>query len=148
MNRMSFAGIALAVALMACGSEPPALPEAVTELIVRDLEVGSGDEAVSGTALDVHYTGWLYDPAQPEGKGQKFDSSLDRDRTFGFTLGAKQVIDGWDQGVRGMKAGGKRRLIIPPELAYGDRSAGPIIKPGSTLLFDVELVRVSTPMQE
>ena len=143
MFRRLIVSLALAAVLAACGSEPEPLPDVISELTIIELSAGDGAEAIDGTNLEVHYTGWLYDPAQPEGKGQKFDSSLDRDRTFGFELGAKRVIDGWDQGVKGMKVGGKRRLIIPPELAYGDRQAGPVIKPGSTLLFDVELVSVS-----
>jgi peptidylprolyl isomerase len=87
----------------------------------------------------VHYTGWLYNNGA---KGTKFDSSVDRGQPFQFTLGAHQVIAGWDEGVAGMKVGGKRTLIIPPELGYGARGAGGVIPPNATLMFDVELLGV------
>ena len=90
----------------------------------------------------MHYTGWLYDAGAAEHKGAKFDSSLDRGEPLTFALGARQVIPGWDQGVVGMKVGGQRTLIIPPDLAYGSRGAGGVIPPDATLVFDVELVRV------
>ena len=92
----------------------------------------------------VHYTGWLYDPAAPDGHGTKFDSSLDRKVPFGFMLGAGKVIKGWDEGVAGMKVGGKRTLVIPPQMAYGERGAGGVIPPNATLLFDVELIDVKS----
>jgi FKBP-type peptidyl-prolyl cis-trans isomerase FkpA len=104
-------------------------------LQIEDQVVGSGTEAVSGKKVSVHYTGWLTD-------GTKFDSSLDRGRPFEFTLGARQVIQGWDQGVVGMKVGGKRKLTIPPDLAYGSRGFPGAIPPSSTLVFEVELVGV------
>ncbi|MFK7987187.1 MAG: FKBP-type peptidyl-prolyl cis-trans isomerase [Sandaracinaceae bacterium] len=104
-------------------------------LEIKDIEVGGGAEAVSGNRVEVHYTGCLTD-------GTKFDSSLDRGQPFGFQLGAGQVIKGWDQGVAGMKVGGKRKLTIPPELAYGERGFPGAIPPNSTLVFDVELVAV------
>ena len=106
-----------------------------------DVVVGSGEEARRGP-VTVHYTGWLHDPAQPDGHGRKFDSSHDRRDPFEFSLGGGQVIQGWDQGVVGMKVGGKRTLIIPPEMGYGARGAGGVIPPNATLVFDVELVRV------
>ncbi len=87
----------------------------------------------------VYYTGWLFDESAPDNKGQKFDSSLDRGQLFGFPLGAGHVIRGWDQGVAGMKIGGKRTLIIPPDMGYGARGAGGVIPPNTTLVFDVEL---------
>ena len=90
----------------------------------------------------MHYTGWLYDESAPEKKGAKFDSSRDRGDPFTFSLGAGQVIKGWDQGVSGMKVGGKRRLTIPADLAYGDVGAGGVIPPGATLIFDVDLVGI------
>ena len=114
----------------------------VTELKKIDQKQGDGAEAVTGKAVIVHYTGWLYDPQKPDGHGTKFDSSLDRKLPFGFVLGAGRVIKGWDEGVVGMKVGGKRTLVIPPELGYGDRGAGAVIPPNATLLFDVELVDV------
>jgi len=105
-----------------------------------DQVVGTGDEAVSGATLDMHYTGWLYENGK---RGKKFDSSVDRGRPFSFKLGAGMVIKGWDQGVKGMKVGGKRELIIPPDLGYGSRGAGNVIPPNSTLDFEVELLKVS-----
>ena len=107
-----------------------------------DIKQGDGAEAQTGKVVVVHCSGWLYDPAAPEGKGKKFDSSLDRKVPFGFFLGEGKVIKGWDQGVVGMKVGGKRRLIIPPELGYGERGAGGVIPPNATLIFDVELLEV------
>lgn len=104
-----------------------------------DQVVGSGNEAVAGKTVSVHYTGWLY---QNETKGQKFDSSVDRGKPFEFPLGAGYVIKGWDEGVAGMKIGGKRTLIIPPDLGYGARGAGAAIPPNATLMFDVELLGV------
>jgi FKBP-type peptidyl-prolyl cis-trans isomerase FkpA len=106
-----------------------------------DVVVGAGDEAKRGP-VTVHYTGWLHDPAQPDGHGKKFDSSHDRREPFEFSLGGGQVIRGWDEGVVGMKVGGKRTLVIPPEMGYGARGAGGVIPPNATLVFDVELVRV------
>ena len=131
------------VALAACGA--PELPPAtvgVDELQVTDLAVGSGAEAVAGKRVTVHYSGWLYDPAQPEAKGKPFDSSRDAGRPFTFALGAGQVIAGWDQGVQGMKVGGQRRLVIPHSLAYGESGAGGVIPPRASLVFDVELLDV------
>ena len=107
----------------------------MAELNVEDLVVGDGPEATAGRKVQVHYTGWLTD-------GKKFDSSLDRGQPFAFTLGAGQVIDGWDKGVAGMRVGGKRKLTIPPHLGYGARGAGGVIPPNATLVFDVELVKV------
>lgn len=112
------------------------------ELIKKDVVVGSGEEATAGKTVSVHYTGWLYDEAAPDHKGNKFDSSRDRGEPFEFRLGAGQVIKGWDQGVAGMKVGGQRTLIIPPDLGYGSRGAGRVIPPNATLLFDVELLGV------
>jgi FKBP-type peptidyl-prolyl cis-trans isomerase FkpA len=114
----------------------------VTELKKIDVKQGTGAEAQSGKAVLVHYTGWLHDPAAPENKGRKFDSSLDRGVPFGFMLGAGRVIRGWDEGVAGMKVGGKRTLVIPPSLGYGERGAGGVIPPNATLIFDVELIEV------
>jgi FKBP-type peptidyl-prolyl cis-trans isomerase len=106
-----------------------------TELEIEVLTEGTGHEAVAGKNVHVHYTGWLTD-------GQKFDSSRDRGQPFVFPLGAGRVIKGWDQGVAGMKEGGKRRLTIPPELGYGPNGAGRIIPPNATLVFEVELLHV------
>ena len=104
-----------------------------------DTKAGDGATAASGNKVSVHYTGWLYNNGA---KGAKFDSSVDRGQPFQFTLGAHQVIAGWDEGVAGMKVGGKRTLIIPPELGYGARGAGGVIPPNATLMFDVELLGV------
>lgn len=107
-----------------------------------DLVVGTGADALAGRRVTVNYTGWLYDPSRPETKGQQFDTSVGR-QPFAFTLGAGQVIRGWDQGVPGMKVGGRRRLTIPPDLAYGPNGAGNgAIPPNATLVFDVELIGV------
>ena len=112
----------------------------VNELIKKDTKVGAGEEATVGKAVEVHYTGWLYDPNAPDKKGTKFDSSRDRGAPFSFLLGAGRVIKGWDRGVAGMKVGGQRTLIIPPEMAYGAQGAGKVIPPNATLIFDVELL--------
>jgi FKBP-type peptidyl-prolyl cis-trans isomerase FkpA len=107
-----------------------------------DLQAGTGREAQKGKGLSVHYTGWLYDPSQPQMKGRMFDTSKERG-PFNFNLGAGQVIPGWDQGFDGMKIGGRRRLIIPPALAYGvDGAGGGIIPPNATLIFEMELLDV------
>lgn len=105
------------------------------DLIIEDLIEGEGTEVVEGSTVNVHYTGTLTD-------GKKFDSSLDRGQTFEFIVGEGQVIEGWDQGLLGMKVGGKRKLTIPPALAYGERGAGGVIPPNATLVFEIELVSV------
>jgi len=107
-----------------------------------DVKQGTGAEATAGKIAVVHYTGWLYDPAKPDGKGAKFDSSRDAGKPFEFPLGGGRVIKGWDQGVVGMKVGGQRTLIIPPDMGYGARGAGGVIPPNATLIFDVELLDV------
>lgn len=107
-----------------------------------DLEPGSGPEVKAGQRASVHYTGWLYQEGAPESKGRKFDSSRDHGSTFEFRVGGGEVIKGWDLGVAGMQVGGKRRLVIPPELGYGSRGAGGVIPGGATLVFDVELVGI------
>lgn len=118
--------------------EKEVVGEAVSQaevLKTEDLVVGNGKVAAAGNLVSVHYTGWLLD-------GTKFDSSVDRGTPFEFTLGAGQVIAGWDQGVQGMREGGKRKLTIPSDLAYGDSGYPPVIPPKSTLVFEVELLRV------
>jgi FKBP-type peptidyl-prolyl cis-trans isomerase len=122
--------------LAACGGTQP-MP-----LQTNDTTTGTGAEATSGRRVVVHYTGWLYDPAAADKKGAKFDSSKDRNEPFEFGLGAGEVIRGWDEGVKGMKVGGKRVLTIPPEMGYGARGAGGVIPPNATLLFEVDLLDV------
>ena len=145
---MKHLGLIVFTALLAaaCGgrteSGAPMADSNITELMKQDANVGTGNEAVAGRQVTVHYTGWLYDAAKPDHKGKKFDSSRDRNDAFAFKLGAGQVIRGWDQGVAGMKVGGTRTLIIPSELGYGARGAGGAIPPNATLLFDVELLDV------
>ncbi|QWF80379.1 FKBP-type peptidyl-prolyl cis-trans isomerase [Amycolatopsis sp. CA-230715] len=110
---------------------------APAELTVTDISVGDGTEAAKGKTVSVHYVGVSYST------GEQFDASWDRGEPLRFPLGAGHVIPGWDQGVAGMKVGGRRKLVIPPHLAYGDRGAGGVIKPGETLVFVVDLVNVS-----
>jgi peptidylprolyl isomerase len=105
----------------------------------EDTEAGTGAEAKPGKTCVMHYTGWLWVDGA---KGKKFDSSLDRGDPFSFGLGKGQVIQGWDEGVAGMKVGGKRTLLIPPDLGYGARGAGGVIPPGATLLFEVQLLEL------
>ena len=122
------------------GSDTPSSPTASqprAEFSQTDLRVGTGTAASNGRTLTTNYTGWLYDPARPEGKGTQFDSG-----THPFTLGAGSVIRGWDQGLVGMRVGGLRRLTIPPELGYGSAGAAPRIPPNASLVFDIELVNV------
>src|SRR5688500_11557357 len=106
------------------------------QLEIEDLEVGTGEEATPGTIVEVHYVGVSWQT------GKQFDASWDRGDTFKFGLGKGQVIPGWDQGVAGMKVGGRRRITIPPDLAYGQRGAGGVIGPGETLVFVVDLIAV------
>ena len=146
MLTLRLAGAAVALAITAAGAfRGPAVaaPNQVIEmpdgLKYTDNKLGDGAAATPGAKVSVHYTGWLY---KDGAKGTKFDSSLDRGQPFEFTLGAHQVIDGWDEGVAGMKVGGERTLIIPPELGYGARGAGGVIPPNATLMFDVQLLKV------
>ncbi len=158
LSRFSWPLMAAAVLLTACKEAPPPTPAVSgnpsalafapalnvkldsTELrpsglYVHDIVVGTGATADSMTTVEVHYTGWLAD-------GTKFDSSRDRNETLPFTVGIGQVISGWDEGVRGMKVGGKRQLIIPPKLGYGDIGSAPAIPRMATLVFEVELVKI------
>jgi FKBP-type peptidyl-prolyl cis-trans isomerase FkpA len=142
------------MALTLGGCAPPPQPATqqtpaesqVTELQVQDVVVGQGADAAPGSQVTVHYSGWLYEHGAPEAKGKPFDSSrTEGGQPFTFTLGAGQVIAGWDQGVSGMRVGGQRRLVIPPALAYGEQGAGGVIPPNATLVFDVELLDVQAP---
>jgi FKBP-type peptidyl-prolyl cis-trans isomerase FkpA len=119
----------------ALGVDTAAMTRTPSGLRYQDEAVGNGTTAAAGKTVSVHYTGWLPN-------GEKFDSSRDRNQPFGFTLGAGQVIAGWDEGVAGMKVGGRRKLVIPPDLGYGTAGAPPDIPPGATLVFDVELLDV------
>jgi FKBP-type peptidyl-prolyl cis-trans isomerase FkpA len=147
MIPIRLAGAAAALAIIAAltpAGRSTAADNQVTEmpdgLKYTDVKVGDGATAKAGNKVSVNYTGWLYNNGA---KGKKFDSSLDRGQPFQFTLGAHQVIAGWDEGVAGMKVGGKRTLIIPPELGYGARGAGGgAIPPNATLIFDVDLLQV------
>jgi peptidylprolyl isomerase len=141
--------LACAVLALAIAAAVPLLgrADAATNQVIEmpnglkytDTKTGDGATATPGNKVSVHYTGWLYNNGA---KGAKFDSSVDRGQPFQFTLGAHQVIAGWDEGVAGMKVGGKRTLIIPPELGYGARGAGGVIPANATLMFDVELLGV------
>ena len=134
--------VTLAAAELQISQKEMKLEKNITSLIIKDTVIGNGRQAEKGLAVTVHYTGWLYDPNQKDGKGKKFDSSLDRNDPFVFNLGGGQVIRGWDDGVDGMKIHGKRTLIIPPDMGYGSRGAGGVIPPNATLIFDVELLGV------
>ncbi len=114
----------------------------MTTLQSVDTTVGTGAEAVAGNRVQVHYTGWLYDPTAANNRGKKFDSSKDRGQPFSFGLGGGEVIRGWDEGVQGMKVGGTRVLTIPADMGYGARGAGGVIPPNATLVFEVDLLAV------
>ena len=125
--------------LVGCSGGPPEVVTTESGLQIIDHTVGDGDKAVKGDTIEVHYTGWFYEDGT---RGEKFDSSLDRDQAFQFELGAGQVIRGWDEGVEGMRVGGKRELILPPELGYGPSGSGGAIPPHATLNFEVQLLKV------
>jgi FKBP-type peptidyl-prolyl cis-trans isomerase FkpA len=132
----------MASLLTGCGGgDGPTAPSVNVPLSVTELRAGTGREAVAGKAVTVHYTGWLYDPNQPNNKGSQFDTSVNG-QPYSFVLGAGAVIRGWDQGLVGLKVGGVRQLVIPPDLAYGAAGRGPI-PPNATLLFEVELMAVA-----
>lgn len=138
-------GVCLVVAGCGGGDSPssPSSTQPRGEFSQTDLVVGTGTVATTGGRLTVNYTGWLYDPAAAEQKGRQFDSSLSPGRApFQFTLGAGSVISGWDRGVVGMRVGGRRRLVIPPELGYGAQGSGSTIPPNASLVFDIELLNV------
>jgi FKBP-type peptidyl-prolyl cis-trans isomerase FkpA len=143
------AAVVMVSALLTACSRPSLPPTAaedrVATLVATDLVAGQGAEATPGSRVSVHYAGWLYDHTRPDQKGVEFDGSRKHGSPFSFTLGARQVIPGWDQGVAGMRVGGQRRLVIPSYLAYGDSGAGGVIPPGATLVFDVELMDVKAP---
>jgi FKBP-type peptidyl-prolyl cis-trans isomerase FkpA len=139
--RSTLATVALVVVPAAIvGCESPTTPSAYAPFSQTDVVVGTGATAAIGSSVTVNYTGWLYDSSKPDQKGLQFDSSVGF-TPFTFTLGAGQVIKGWDQGVPGMNVGGLRRLVIPPSLAYG-ASRNAIIPPNATLVFEVQLLEV------
>ncbi len=140
LNRILFLPVVLGFLTVAAAFQEPKTVTTRSGLKYIDLKAGSGDTAVNGATCEMHYTGWLYENGK---RGKKFDSSLDRGRPFSFRLGEGQVIKGWDEGVKGMKVGGKRELIIPPKLGYGDKGAGDVIPSNATLDFEVELLKVT-----
>jgi peptidylprolyl isomerase len=148
MRKVTLVPLAVAMALAATSAILPttALAQSVGKpvttasgLQITDSQVGTGASPRTGQICVMHYTGWLYQDGK---KGKKFDSSVDRGQPFEFTIGRGQVIKGWDEGVASMKVGGKRTLVIPPELGYGARGAAGVIPPNATLIFDVELLGV------
>jgi FKBP-type peptidyl-prolyl cis-trans isomerase FkpA len=151
MKRTSLLASLLFAAAAACAQTPPSDPAAqaaaaapvapAPQVQVIDQKVGTGAEAIPGQTVRVHYTGWLYKELAPRQRTRQFDSSIGGE-PLEFVLGAGRVIRGWDQGVAGMKVGGKRTLIIPAELAYGKRGAGKVIPPDAPLIFEVELMGV------
>ena len=157
MNAFRFASRTVVVALLgllaACGGKPPAAGPsdsavsaaggpAVATLEIGEVQVGSGAPITAGQKAVVQYTGWLFETSAPDKKGKQFDSTRTSGQPFSFVVGAGQVIKGWDQGVLGMKVGGRRRLTIPADLGYGDVGAGSVIPPGAALVFDIELVAI------
>ncbi len=130
------------LALTACANSAPPPDGSVLKLQRIDEKTGSGAVATAGSDVTVHYTGWLYSERATDKHGLKFDSSVDRGEPFTFLLGAGQVIRGWDDGVAGMKVGGKRTLLVPPDYGYGRDGAGGVIPPNASLVFDVELLDV------
>jgi len=128
--------------LTACAEPGPPPGGRIAELQRIDERQGTGAVAVAGTDVTVHYTGWLFDEKAANRRGDKFDSSVDRNDLFTFLLGAGRVIRGWDDGVAGMRVGGKRVLMIPPEYGYGRKGAGGVIPPNGSLVFEVELLDV------
>ena len=141
-RRSLFALILTPALAAACGGDGGSsnAPTPTAPFSQTDLRAGTGGEAVNGSRITVNYSGWLYDPSQADQKGRLFDTSMGG-QPYVLTLGAGQVIQGWDRGIVGMKVGGVRRLVIPPELAYGSSGNGPI-PPNATLLFEVELLAV------
>jgi peptidylprolyl isomerase len=135
IKSISAIAFALAIALLLAGCSG----NSSSELKTTDIVAGTGAQAVKGSTVTVHYTGWLY---RNGFRGKKFDSSLDAGQPFPFKLGAGEVIEGWDRGIEGMRVGGKRELIIPPNLAYGEAGAPPAIPPNATLDFEVQLLEV------
>ncbi len=139
---LSVAGCAPASPPPAAAASSPSRQEAAPALVSTELKAGSGDAIKNGQTAEVNYTGWLFEEHASDHKGKKFDSSYDAGRPFVFKVGAGDVIRGWDEGVAGMRVGGARRLVVPPELGYGNQGAGGVIPPGATLVFDIELLAI------
>lgn len=158
IRRFSFLAVAAVIFMSACSSPDTISTEdssaegvsaddsgmitTSTGLKYQITTPGDGATIRNGDTAFMHYTGWLFDEAAPDNKGTQFDSSLDRGQPLDFTLGSGRVIEGWDEGIVGMKVGEKRTLIIPPELGYGSRGAPGAIPPNTTILFDIELVNI------
>ena len=136
IRRLSVIGLLLAA--VGCGSSSTTSPTSSAPYSQTDLVIGTGTQASAGSRATVAYTGWLYDTNRTDGKGSQFDSSP----SYPFVVGAGQVIKGWDQGVPGMRVGGQRRLVLPPDLAYGRSGSGGTIPPNATLVFDISLLSV------
>jgi FKBP-type peptidyl-prolyl cis-trans isomerase FkpA len=135
--------LVLAALIAACSGKPGTPPiSGVNSMQSVEIKPGTGEAITAGKIAVVQYTGWLYEAAAKDNKGKQFDSSRTGGAPFRFPLGTGQVIKGWDQGVAGMRVGESRRLIIPADLAYGDRGAGGVIPPGATLVFDIDLVAI------
>jgi FKBP-type peptidyl-prolyl cis-trans isomerase FkpA len=138
-----FACVAVALLAVACNSDgggSPTDPSQVNvEFSTTDLVVGTGAQAAAGNAVTVHYTGWLYNPAGPDSKGTQFDTSLDGDAPLQVVIGVTNIIPGFQQGLLGMQVGGRRRMYIPPSLAYGSSGSGGVIPPNASLVFEVEM---------
>jgi len=142
MTRLTIALLVAGLVSSACGGSEQAMTDSgITTLQKADVTVGSGAEAKPGTTAQVHYTGWLYNASAAEHRGKEFDSSRSG-APFEFRVGAGEVIQGWDEGVAGMKVGGKRVLTIPPALGYGASGASGVIPPNATLVFELELLGV------
>lgn len=135
-------GSAIAQNPASAAKAAPAAATAPTTLKIIDRKIGDGALAETGAPVNMHYSGYLWDATAADNKGKKFDSSIERKMPFGFIIGAGRVIKGWDEGIPGMKVGGQRTLIIPPDKGYGERGAGADIPANATLVFDVELVSV------
>lgn len=142
LRPLRFAACLAVLLVAACGGPPPYTGGDVAELQRIDTKVGTGDAAMAGDEVSVHYTGWLHDQNAPDKRGAKFDSSRDRGEPLVFRLGTGRVIRGWDDGIEGMQRGGKRELRIPSGLGYGASGAGKVIPPGASLVFEVELLDI------
>lgn len=142
LRPLRFAACLAVLLVAACGGPPPYTGGDVAELQRIDAKVGTGDAAMAGDEVSVHYTGWLHDQNAPDKRGAKFDSSRDRGEPLVFRLGTGRVIRGWDDGIEGMQRGGKRELWIPSGLGYGASGAGKVIPPGASLVFEVELLDI------